>query len=114
MNNVSHNKNCNQGTVKAHVETTPIPIIKRKNDEKLDKDAVKIKFRRHLTSKNPGLNEFKISLFDNDNPEEFLLFIRNINMTLEASGTLVYSANIQYLLTMLRGGALCQLYTLYT
>ena len=37
----------------------------------------------------------KMALFDNDNPEEFLLFIRNSNMTLEASGTILNGANIQ-------------------
>ena len=41
-----------------------------------------------------------MTLFDNVDPEEFFLFIRNSNMTLEASGTLVACINIPYLCTM--------------
>ena len=58
------------------------PLIKITHDDKLDKNFVKIKLRRYLTSENLGLYEFKIDLFENDNTEEFLLFIRNFNMTL--------------------------------
>ena len=36
-------------------------------------------------------------LFDNGEPEEFLLFIRNFNMTLATSGTLEAGAKYQYL-----------------
>ena len=49
------------------------------------------------------LYEFKMSLFDNDEPEEFLLFVRNFNMTLAASGTLEAGMKYKYLLTLVRG-----------
>ena len=49
-----------------------------------------------------------MTLFDNIDPEEFLLFIRNFNVTLEVSGTLVAGAEIQYLPTLLCGKLLCQ------
>ena len=39
-------------------------------------------------SENSDLYEFKMALFDKDEQEEFLLFIRNFQMTLKASGTL--------------------------
>ena len=41
------------------------------------------------------LYEFKMDLFDNGYPEEFLLFFCNLNMTLELSGTLKADENIQ-------------------
>ena len=41
-----------------------------------------------------------------------MLFIRNFNMTLEASGKLVASLNIQYLRTLVCGEALSQFCTL--
>ena len=47
--------------------------------------------------------------FDNREPEEFLLFVQNFQMMLEASGGLSDSAKIQYLSTLLRGEALRQL-----
>ena len=58
------------------------------------------------TSEKLDLYGFKMTLFDNGNPEELLLFIRNFNMTLEVSIALVSGANIQYLLTLVRGEAL--------
>ena len=38
-----------------------------------------------------------MALFDNSDPEEFLLFFCNFNMNPEASGTLKSGAKIQYL-----------------
>ena len=57
------------------------------------------------TSENSELYEFKMALFDKSEPEEFLLFIRNFNMTLKASGTLLDGSNIQHLCTLVRGEA---------
>ena len=54
------------------------------------------------------LYDFKMSLFDHDKPEGFLLFIRNFSMTLVETGTLKMDANIQYLRTLVRGEALRQ------
>ena len=97
------NNNCNQGTVQVHIDSPPMTLIKIKNDEKSDKDCVKIKFCRVPTSQKSDLYEFKMTLFDNGDPEELLLLIINFNMTLEASGTLVASANIQYLFMLVHG-----------
>ena len=41
--------------------------------------------------------EFKMALFDNGKPEEFLLFMRNLN----ASGMLTVNENLQYLRNIL-------------
>ena len=49
-----------------------------------------------------------MSLFEHDNPEDFLLFIRNINMTLEETGMLDMGTKIQYLLLLVHGEALRQ------
>ena len=54
------------------------------------------------------LYDFKISLFGNGNPEEFLFFVCNFNMTLTESGTLEEGAKVQYLLTLVSGEALRQ------
>ena len=42
------------------------------------------------------LYEFKISLFENGELEEFLLFVCNFNMDLAASGTLEAGAKVQW------------------
>ena len=46
-------------------------------------------------SQNSDLYEFKMALFDNGAIDEFLFFVRNFNMPLEAPGTLVAGATIQ-------------------
>ena len=58
------------------------------------------------------LYEFKIALFDNSKSEEFLLFIRNLNMALKAPVTLKSGAKTRYLRTLVRGEELHQFYTL--
>ena len=71
-----------------------IPLIKSKSYEKSDKDRVKIKLLRDPISQKLDLHELKMALFDNGEPEELLLFIRNFNMTLKASGMLVAIAKM--------------------
>ena len=50
--------------------------------------------------------DFKIALFENGNPEEFLLFVKNFNMTIALSGTLATGAKIRFLRTIVHGEAL--------
>ena len=64
----------------------PIPLIPETHDGKLDKYSVKLKLRRDPTSSTTELYEFKMSLSDNGEPEEFLFFVRNFNMILATSG----------------------------
>ena len=106
MKNVPHNKNWNTGTVHVHVDPPPIIPIKIKNNKKSDKYFVKIKLRRDPTSEKSDLYELKIPLFDNGELEDFLLFVCNFNVTLEASGTLKAGVKVQYLHTLVRGEAL--------
>ena len=90
------------------MEPNLIPIIKGNNNKIKDKDCVKVNLHRDTTSQKSYPYEFKMALFDRGKPEEFLLFLRNFNMTLEASGTLAYTAKIQYLSTLVRGESLRQ------
>ena len=54
-----------------------------------------------MTSQKLDIYEFKMALFGNGEPEEFLFFIRNFNMNVEASGTIAANAKIQYIFTLL-------------
>ena len=47
-----------------------------------------------------------MALFDNGEPEDFLLFVQNFKMTLKAFWTLVASAKLQYICMLLRGETL--------
>ena len=86
-----------------HVKPPLIPLITSKNGEKSGRDCVKNKFLRYPTSAKSDLYEFKMTLFDNVNPEEFLLFIRNLQTTLEASGKVAAGVKIRYLRLMIHG-----------
>ena len=103
----------NKETVQVHVEPPPILLMKSKNDEKLDKYSVKIKLSRDPTSEKLEIYEFKMAFFDNRQPGYFLLFIRNFNRTLKASGTLKYGTKVQCLRIMVRGEELHHFDTLY-
>ena len=108
MKNISSKKGWMTGMTHPHVEPQPIPLIQETHNGKSEKYFVKIKLRRDNTSCTLDIYEFKMSLFDNDKLEEFLLFVCNFNMTPEASGTMAAGAKIQYLLTLVRGEALHQ------
>ena len=91
-----------------HMKSPRILRIKSMNNDRSDKYCVQIKLRRDMMSQNSDLYENKMALFDNGDPEEFLLFIRNFNMFLKKSGKLTARANIQYLCTLVCGKALRQ------
>ena len=91
-----------------HVEPPPILLVNVKHNGKPCKYFIKLKLCRNLTLSTSDLYEFKISLFDNGEPEEFLLFLLNFNITLAVSGMLEASTKIQYLCTLVLGGLLCQ------
>ena len=48
-------------------------------------------------SSTSDLYEFGMSLFDHGDPGEFILFVRNIQMTIVATGTLEKEVNFQYI-----------------
>ena len=98
------------GLVQVHVEPPPITLIKSKHYDKSDKDFVHLKLCRDLLSAKSDLYEFKIALFENGEPEEFLLFVCNFNMTLTASQMLKTAGKVQYLLMIIGGEALRQFY----
>ena len=59
-------------------------------------------------SSTSDLNELNRSLLYHCEQEEFLLLVRNFNMTLAATGMLEMDSKIQYLCTLVHGEALRQ------
>ena len=57
-------------------------------------------------SSTSDLYEFRIYLYQNGNPKEFMLFVRNFNMNLAATGTLYTGTKIQHLRTIVRSESL--------
>ena len=108
MNNVLQKKGWGTDTNSSHVEPPMIPLIKETPTGKSDGDYVKLKMRRDPTSSTSELYDFRMSLFEHGDTEEFLLFVPNFQMTLEATGTLETEANVQYLRTLVHGEALHQ------
>ena len=96
------------GTTHPHVYPPSITLIKENHDGKSHKDFVKLNLCRDPTLPTSGLYEFKMSLFDNGDPEEFLLFVSNFNTTLVASGTLEAGEKYLYLCTIVREESVSQ------
>ena len=86
----------------------PITLIKVKYDGKSDKDFIKLKLHRDPISSMSDLYELKMSLFDNGEPEDSLLFVHNFNMTPAASGMLEAGVKAQYFCIVVWGEALRQ------
>ena len=95
-----------------HTYPPPITLIKEKNDGKSEGYSVKLKLNLDPTPSTLEIYEFKTSLFDNGDPEDFKLFFRNVDMTLVASGMLEAGAKYQYLCTLVHGEALHKYYLL--
>ena len=55
-----------------------------------------------------------MSLFEIFKPEDFLLFVRNFNITIAASGTLETGSKVQYLCMLVSGESLSQIELLST
>ena len=85
---------------KLHVEPPLKHRTKGKYDGKSDKDFVKMRLCRDTMESTSDLYDINMYLFDNVQPEEFLLFLRNFNMTLAASGTPETDVNVKYLHTL--------------
>ena len=86
-----------------HVEPPLIPLIKINHGDKSDKDFVQMKFCRGPTSDKLDLYEFNMVFFTNGDPEYFLLFVRNYNMTPKMSRMIEIYAKVQYLCTLVCG-----------
>ena len=72
----------------------------------IQKIFLKLKLHRDTTSSTSDFYEFRMSLFKNDKPEEFLLFINNFNMPIVVSGTLDTGMRIKSPCTLFYGEAL--------
>ena len=71
MKNVSSKKVLTTWMNHPHVDPPPIPLPQETKNDKSDKDFVKLKLCRDPTSSTLDLYEFKMSLFDNGDPEDF-------------------------------------------
>ena len=90
------------------MEPPKITLIKVMYDGKSEKYSVKLKSHRDPTSSTSYLYEFRISLFDNGDPEVSLFFGRKFNMTLVESGMLETDTKFQCLHTLVHGEVLHQ------
>ena len=79
------------------MEPPPILLIKINNYDKLDKYCVQIKLYRDPASAKSDICEFKSAIFNNGKTEEFLLFIRNFQMTLETARAIAAGSKIRYI-----------------
>ena len=112
MMNVSQNNGWISGAVQAHVNPPHIPLIKSNIDTKFERDYKKTNRRRNPTSKTYSRYEFKTTLFDLGDPEEFILFQCNYQMILKVLGNIAMGEKIQYPHNFIHQQALCVFGTL--
>ena len=108
MKNIFHKKGWATDTKLSHIEPPLIPFIKKTYTGNSDGDEVKLKLHWDPTSITSDIYEFWMFFFDHGEPEEFILFVQNFQMTLVATGTLETKAKFQYLCTLIYREALCQ------
>ena len=59
----------------ARAEPPPIPLVKENSTGESDWDYVKLNLHKDPTYSTSDLYDFRMSLFDHGEPEEFLLFV---------------------------------------
>ena len=89
--------------IQTHVDPPPIPLLHELHNGKSGKDVVKLELHRDSTYPTSDLYEFKMSLFENGELEEFILFVCNFDMALAVSGTLESDVKFQCLCTLFHG-----------
>ena len=72
IKNVFHKKGWGADTKPDRVKPPQIPLVKQTSTGKSYGDYVKLKLRKDPTFSTPDLYDFRISLFEHVNPEEFL------------------------------------------
>ena len=92
----------------SHVEPSPILLIKKRSTGKSDGDYVKLNLCGDTTYSTSDLNEFKIPLFNYVETEDFILLMKNSQMTLAATEIIETEAKVLYICTLVRGEALRQ------
>ena len=95
MKNLLHKKVWGADNNLVHVKPNTIPLVKEISTGKSDWDYVKLNLCRYPTYITLDLYEFRMSLFDHDRPEEFLLFVQNFQMTRVATVMLDTEAKVQ-------------------
>ena len=113
MKNLSTKKKWLSGNIQFQADPSPIPLINSETQrKKTEIDCNKVKLRKKPASSMSGPYEYKVALFENGEPEEFLLFIREFRKTLRANGVMPEIGRIQYLCTLLCGESLFEFETL--
>ena len=112
MKNVSQKNFWRTGAVQIYVDSPLTPWIKSKIDLMIE-DYAKIKLCRNPTSEKLDIYEFKLALFDNDDPKWLLFCVWGIKKMLEAPGMLAANVKLQYLYTQWYIKALRKFETLY-
>ena len=92
--------------VQARIKPPPIPIIRKETDDVSECDIIKIKMRRNPSDADSETYGLKIAIFEHGQPEEFLALMKNLKTAVDSTGTTSAAGKINYLRTLLRGGAL--------
>ena len=88
MKNLSRKKGWGMDTNLSHAKPPTIPLINEKYTSKSYGDYVKLKLCRDPTSSTSDLYYFRMYLLYHNEKEDFILFVRNSQITITATGTI--------------------------
>ena len=103
MKIVSHRIRWLLEVIQVNVNPPPIYLIIWYIERKTEKYFIKIKLHRNYTSVMSDVYEYKMTLFENWEPEEFLQMIWNYETSIRSPGDTSETGKNQYLSTLLHG-----------
>ena len=114
MNNVSMKKNLIHRNIQSHVEPPYITLVNNGVGANNYYSGC-IRVNNFINSASYASNNYlyKLELFENVEPEEFLPFVRGYWNTLEATGKMPFIGQFQYLRTLIRVESLHHFETLF-
>ena len=88
------------------INPPPITSINKATNDVIECDIINIEMRRNLSAPDSETYKLKIATFENVQPEEFLVTMKNLKTTIEKKGNKLVAGRINYIRTMLRVEAL--------
>ena len=103
---IAQSHNCLSTDVQALIEPPPIPLIKVDLEEERASNIIKVKMRRKLTSAMSETHNLNLSMFEDVQPEEFIVLLKNLRTVIVETSTMSQLGRINYLHKMLLGEVL--------
>ena len=100
------NPNWISSNFQARIEPPPIPFENSKEEIEHKSHIVKVSMRHNPTSLGSEIYKFKMTIFENDQTEELLQFLKNFKKAVNGTCNTAVIGRIYYLQILIRGEVL--------